>query len=180
MSRFILKKIAAQLGPPLARLVQPYLSIQEQIKPIDVAANFVFAEAVPGDYLEFGTFKGASFIEAFHKCEAAFKRWNSKSQNRAAYSTAQRADLDFEGLVLKGEMRYFAFDSFSGLPKISEDDASHSRFREGRYDFSVENFTCELEKNSVDLSKVVICPGYFERTLISDFKLHNHLTRHLL
>lgn len=44
-----------------------------EVTPISLAADFVFAEAIPGDYLEFGVFKGASFIEAVNKLEASQK-----------------------------------------------------------------------------------------------------------
>ena len=67
----LIKKLLEPLGRALARLISPFLPTN---KPISLAANFVFAEAVPGDYLEFGTFKGASFIEAYRLCEKAFER----------------------------------------------------------------------------------------------------------
>jgi hypothetical protein len=69
--KLLLKQLLNPGGKLLARLCAPHLASS---KPISLAADFVFAEAVPGDYLEFGTFKGASFVEAYRHLEKAFVR----------------------------------------------------------------------------------------------------------
>ena len=82
---------------------------------IETIAEYVCAEAVEGEYLEFGVFRGASFIAAYHSLEAARKDWCSEERNRLAYSDPERAKRST--VMLRGPMRYVAFDSFDGLPE---------------------------------------------------------------
>lgn len=138
--------------------------------PISLAAEFVFAEAVDGDYLEFGVFKGASFIEAVHKLEAAHRKWGDHNvqQNRQAYSegSSSEADRDFHTLQFKKPVRYIAFDSFCGLPSLEEADQGHSRFRQGRYNFAEEDFIRNvLSHSKLPRNRLITVPGFYEDTL---------------
>lgn len=138
--------------------------------PISLAAEFVFAEAVDGDYLEFGVFKGASFIEAIKNLEAAHKKWGDHNllQNRQAYSegSVDDADRDFRTLKFKNTVRYFAFDSFCGLPSLEEADQGHSRFRQGRYNFAEEDFKHNvIQKTNLPKNRLITVPGFYEKSL---------------
>jgi O-methyltransferase len=142
------------------------------ITPINLAAQFVFSEAVPGDYLEFGVFKGASFIEAVRELELAHKRWGAQNKltNRQAYSedSSERADAHFSTLEFKRPIRYFAFDSFQGLPDLHEMDLGHSRFRTGRYDFSETNFVSNvISQTSLLRDRLITVPGFYNDSLSS-------------
>jgi len=153
----------------LARLCAPYLPSS---KPISLAADFVFAEAVPGDYLEFGTFKGASFVEAYRLLEKAYVRWNDPATNSNAFSSPPSDNVP---IIKKRSIRYFAFDSFKGLPPLSDSDKGHSRFSTGRYDCSQESFIKQIQYSGVDLKKIVINPGFYNESLTKDFKVKNSL-----
>jgi O-methyltransferase len=141
--------------------------------PINLAAQFVFSEAVPGDYLEFGVFKGASFIEAIQELEIAHKKWGAQNKltNKQDYSeeSAERADAHFTTLEFKRSVRYFAFDSFQGLPDLHEMDLGHSRFRKGRYDFSETNFISNvISKTSLQKDRLKTIPGFYNDSLSSE------------
>jgi O-methyltransferase len=166
----LIKKALHPVGNLLSRIIKPHLGVEHAYKPIHAAADFVFAEAVPGDYLEFGTFKGASFIEAYHRCEKAHARWANPAANAAAFT--QKNDA---AITVKPAMRYFAFDSFEGLPALTENDTSHSRFSKGRYDFSREAFTAQVTAHGVNMAKVVICPGFYDKSLTQDLKASKNL-----
>ena len=96
-----------------------------------------------GDYLEFGVYRGNSFIIA----NRAAKKYNLTS------------------------MRYFAFDSFEGMPEQIGLDAQYQRelgIDESGVGFlscSVEEFTKILRKNKIDLGNVSCIPGWFDDTL---------------
>ncbi len=93
-----------------------------------------------GDYLEFGVFKGSTFAEAYRIAKA------KKLHN----------------------MRFFAFDSFEGLPQDSEKESG--QFVKGEYSASLNQFNSNLEKVGVDLKDVQAVKGWFKDTLNTETK----------
>jgi hypothetical protein len=106
---------------------------------------FSYASAckVPGDYLEFGVFKGGTFVEAVKAVEL-------------------KKNL--------GEMKFYAFDSFRGLPEPKGVDAHSDQFRGGTIVFGLDDFKKELSRQEIDLNKVRIVPGWFKDTLNAETK----------
>ncbi|MBI4134597.1 MAG: hypothetical protein HY471_00615 [Candidatus Sungbacteria bacterium] len=97
---------------------------------------------ISGDYLEFGVRRGKSLIWAYHK--------------------AQKYRMN--------DMRFFAFDSFQGLPPIAGIDCEAEQFKEGEYACTEEEMRINLRRNGVDLGKVVTVPGWYHETLIEATK----------
>ncbi len=96
-----------------------------------------------GDYLEFGVASGTSFVFAYQ----AAQEFNLKS------------------------MRFYAFDSFRGLPEIRNVDAEVRHFKEGMFNVEEKLFLKRLKQDKVDLSKVQTIPGWFNETLTNDTKM---------
>lgn len=99
----------------------------------------------PGDYLEFGVYRGLSFLHA--------------------YELAKKNQLDF--------MRFYAFDSFEGLPAdIDAAEKKYNHFYEGQYACSEEEFRGILAKAGVDLNwgRVTIVPGFYDQILTDELK----------
>jgi hypothetical protein len=101
------------------------------------AMHFVSRSQVDGDYLEFGVESGDSFISAYH--------------------LAKRVDLS--------SMRFYAFDSFEGLPKIKGIDRDFQQFHEGDHACTIDDFKENLHERGVDLGQVKIIPGWYSETL---------------
>ena len=100
--------------------------------------EFVAYSKLEGDYLEFGVFEGAHFTAAFH-----FARLNK---------------LD--------SMRFYAFDSFKGLPEITGVDRDAPRqFSMGEYACDADRFRKIISRNHVDPKKVEIIDGWYAETL---------------
>ncbi len=105
---------------------------------------------VPGDYYEFGVFRGQGFILAL---EAATK-------------------------VLKDEQgtrRFFAFDSFGGLPDVDPNKDS-GIFQQG--DFAAEEH--RFRRNIAKAARrwpVVVVPGFFADSLTDELRVHHQMTR---
>jgi O-methyltransferase len=107
------------------------------------AMNFVKGGKMEGDYLEFGVSVGVTMT--------------------AAFANAQRFGLDW--------MRFFAFDSFQGLPEISGIDAEGPcEYHEGQYACGLEQFKKNLARNGVDLRRLIPVPGWYDQSLNDDTK----------
>ncbi len=102
-----------------------------------------------GDYLEFGVDQGKSFIAAYH--------------------AAQRFGLS--------SMRFYAFDSFEGLPEIKGADAIGEQFKKGDYACTELQFCRNLTKKRVDLKKVILVPGWYDQVLNRETKMKLPLAR---
>jgi O-methyltransferase len=114
-------------------------SNDERRRTLRHAFSYVGLEEVPGDYLEFGVYKGRTFAYAYHA-----------ARNR--------------GL----NCRFFAFDSFQGLPEAQGVDAEFERFRGGKLRASLPAFENRLRRSGVERERVFIVPGWFSKTLTAE------------
>lgn len=95
-----------------------------------------------GDYLEFGVYRGRAFL--------------------GAYKYANKYNFE--------NMRFYAFDSFQGLPEIKGKDANNNHFHKGQYSCSKEDFQKILLNSKVNMKRVEIIPGFFENSLNQNLK----------
>jgi O-methyltransferase len=102
----------------------------------------VAKEGVTGDYYEFGMYRGYTF-------------W-----------TAQRAARHHR-LV---DTRFFGFDSFQGLPRVTGQDATSAEFKEGDYSCGRDDVEAYLDKYGVDWRKTCLIEGFFDRSLRPELK----------
>ena len=127
----------------LYRSIQGLFSYDEHEKMLKMAMDYVKNSRLEGDYLEFGVYRGNSFSLAFH------------------FATAD--DLN--------HMKFYAFDSFSGLPSISGiDQKGFQHFEKKQYACDEREFRSILTTNRVDLRKVEIVPGYYSDVLTPALK----------
>lgn len=117
-----------------------YLPHEQIIKS---SIEFSGFEELGGDYLEFGVFRGESFIAAYHFAQA----------KKHLYPTLEK-------------MRFYAFDSFQGLPEIKGIDAINPhQFKQGFCSCDVNSFRKNLLRRKIDLKKVTIVPGWYNQVL---------------
>lgn len=103
---------------------------------LNTAFDYVAYGNVPGHYLEFGVWDGGTFARA----------WRASLRNHLS------------------DMRFFAYDSFAGLPRLSDVDEG-GEFGEGELAVSRQVFEEELERAGVDRSRVTIVEGFFDASL---------------
>jgi O-methyltransferase len=103
---------------------------------LNMAFDYVAYGNIPGHYLEFGVFNGRTFARA----------WRAARRNRLE------------------SIRFFAFDSFCGLPKLSEVDEG-GEFWEGEFAVSRSVFEDSLRREAVDPASVTVVEGFFETSL---------------
>lgn len=104
------------------------------------AWNYLSAAQIEGDYLEFGVFEGNSFKLAMKSAAKFYSK-----------SSAQKP-------------RFFAFDSFEGLPQLHADKDIEGLFSKGEYSASQRTFLRNIRRASRHWD-VHIIPGFYEKTL---------------
>lgn len=109
---------------------------------VEEMGDYLVGAQVPGDYCEFGVFKGDTFQYAARLLAPALS-----------------------------SMRFFAFDSFEGLPRptgIDCDDNYSSNFHEGDFSVALDDVRARIEESGTDMSKVEFVKGWFNKTLTDD------------
>lgn len=103
---------------------------------------FVSENQVEGDYAEFGVYEGHSFVSAYK----------------------------FADIFGISSMKFWAFDSFEGLPRVKGIDRSHS-WRVGEYSCSKDNFLSKIKRAGLDAERVVVVKGFFDKSLKEKYSL---------
>ena len=107
---------------------------------LEKIADYFMGADVAGDYVEFGVYQGETFA---HAC-------------------------NFMGPMFP-DMRFWAFDSFEGLPMprsgLDEINGYSGGFFKGQFACSEDAFYSYLQEQKVDLSKVTTIKGWYSETL---------------
>ena len=130
---------------------------------IRCAASFLAWNQIDGDYLEFGVYRGGSFAEAYRAI------WNARNDVRKHISSPEIEHW------YQSRPRFFAFDSFSGLP--GGEAERHADYSEGAYSCTEDQFLRNIENSGVAIDDVVTLPGFYEQSLTADCKARLGLTR---
>lgn len=124
---------------PLAKLLHRNAALSlnyETARALALAFTYARAEEIEGDYAEFGVWQGRTFLEA----------WRT-------------------GSAISGDTRrFFAFDSFAGLPAIAGPDAV-GRFKAGEFRQTRRAFEGRLRRASIPRDRVHIVEGEFDHVL---------------
>lgn len=106
---------------------------------VDKLIDYLVGAKLPGDYCEFGVYKGTTFSYFAGLAAPHFP-----------------------------EMKFVAFDSFAGLPALTVNDHQDgyaSGFHEGEFSSSQETFLSEIAAKGVAMDRVLTVPGFFDKTL---------------
>lgn len=131
---------SSELRERVAVLEGRFLSYyRERYNCIDKLADYLVGAQLPGDYYEFGVFKGQTFAYAAKLMQPLFPN-----------------------------ARFIALDSFEGLPEPRGVDAENeytSGFHAGEFTSTEEEFRTNVAEAGADLSRVDIIKGWFDQTL---------------
>jgi hypothetical protein len=161
----------------LNKFLVPYLPKQQVqhdnlSKLIQKSARFVACEMVEGDYLEFGVYQGASFISAYHALKTQYEdRINLKIGGESEEKQQQLRQK------LWTEMRFFAFDSFQGLPQLAPEDKGTEDFTAGQYAYPLEKFRESIENAGVPPDRIITVKGWFKDTCVNETAKQYNLTK---
>jgi O-methyltransferase len=163
-----MRKLVKRLLLPLRRLAGRFVLSDDNYTGahgcIHTAASFIAWNQIEGDYLEFGVFRGESFAAAFRAIE----------RNRRIVSRAVPHTESFKRWLAE-RPRYFAFDSFSGLP--DGEAARQADYDPGAYACPEPQFLKNVAANGVDLKRVVTVPGMYDQSLVPELKARIGLSR---
>jgi O-methyltransferase len=132
---------------------------------LNTAASFYAWNQIEGDYLEFGTYRGDSFAAAYHAVKRA----------RSVHGALMKQKDESYARWIARPPRFFAFDSFEGLPAGSVE--RQVDYTPGSYSCSERDFRANVAARGVDLADVVTVPGYFDQSLNAATKQRHGLER---
>lgn len=132
------------------------------------SARIIAAEKIKGDYLEFGVFSGGNFAFAYSAIQAAFGHASARNEWNTEQDIVQRQRI-------WQEMRFFAFDSFQGLPALGNIDSISRDFAAGKYACPESWFRQNISARGVPLEKVTCVSGWFDQLPTSDVVRSNGL-----
>ena len=130
------------------------MSLMEKVALLQISAK------VEGDYLEFGVFQGASFIESYHALHNAHRLM---IRGLGVSTTPEDAK---EWQEIWERSRFFAFDSFEGLPELEGIDQDTKDFAKGKFAAGIEEFRGNIAGQGVPLDRVTCIPGWFDQTCV--------------
>jgi len=132
---------------------------REHATLIEKASRFVACEIVEGDYLEFGVYQGAAFTTSYHALKAAYRERIAQKAGEATPEQQRRRQKNWD------DMRFFAFDSFEGLPVLKGSDTQTDDFKQGQYAATQDEFLKNITSKGVDAARVVPVKGWFSDTV---------------
>ncbi len=121
---------------------------------LDIFYNAAYyTDSFDGDYFEFGVYRGKSFINAYYAFQNARNDFHKS-----------RKDLNLKQRDKIINSRFFAFDSFQGLPQINDIDHK-GPFTQGQFKATKDEFIENCKKFSINMDKVFIIEGYYDESL---------------
>jgi hypothetical protein len=119
-----------------ARFITESLN-RERYRFFATAIEYLQVAGVRGDYHEYGCYSGTTF--------------------RMVLTEARKANLS--------DMKFFAFDSFAGLPEVSSDVSPHCAWARGTMAMDEEAFWGLIRRHGVFVDRVETVKGYFSDVL---------------
>jgi O-methyltransferase len=136
-------------------LIKPHIKkvFWEESNAFKWSSSYVVKNQIEGDYLEFGVWKGNSFIEMYRQM---------KITSESFYLNNKKKKISNIKNIFE-RMKFHAFDSFEGLPETSLDKPI--QYFKGNYSADENIFLNNLRQNGVDLNKVTTTKGWFDKSL---------------
>lgn len=128
------------------------------------AFKFVVNECVMGDYYEFGVFQGSMFINATRTFDSVVQRRQDVADTLGdgVAALSMRAEM-------AENMRFHAFDSFQGLPKLKDCDLGSADFVVNQFRCTRDDFQKNIAKAGVSERRVSIHEGWFDQLALRNY-----------
>jgi O-methyltransferase len=166
--RLLSKLVPNALKANIRALIRSSTPRSEADTCISLAVRFVCWNQIPGDYLEFGCYSGWTLAHAFDQYQSTRK------------AVSDRLSPDDRNAFDREKPRFFAFDSFEGLPQPR--NADHHPYLpkhwKGRgFAMSQQEFENAIRSRGVDMDDVRVVRGWYQDTLVTETKERHKLSR---
>lgn len=145
----------------LRRLLVRAQAANSHLAALDNALLIQMINQVPGDYLEFGVFRGERLIQAYETAAFLAKRVHAgNASGDPLLNKLSARNLE--------SMRFIGFDSFEGLPKASAIDVAEGQeawIGEGGFRASLDEVKGLLPRGGVSDGRIELVKGWFNETL---------------
>lgn len=175
MPIFPVRNFAKRVLSPLRRLGSRFVSDPARVdkETMVYKAGFIAsADNVEGDYLEFGVMAGNSFIRAYKALYQAHLDLTKVTD----FNNVTDEDVRDRNLTW-ADRRFFAFDSFEGLPEITGLDTHGTEFAQGKYRCSLDKFRTNVRQAGVPDAKIICVKGWFDETLTDETRRKHNLQK---
>lgn len=130
---------------------------------IRTAASHIAYNQIEGDYFEFGVYQGSSFVAAYHEIMRKRREHGQLGYDSPEYNQ-WKANMP----------RFFAFDSFEGLPE-GGDEKRMVDYDPGAYSCTEADFVNYVTYRGVNLADVVRIKGFYDQTCQSETKKKHNI-----
>jgi hypothetical protein len=130
---------------------------------LDSAIFLQVVNNVPGDFLEFGVFKGERLLQAYETVDFLIKRIQSKKDPYLRNTSSRNLE----------QMRFFGFDSFEGLPPtqaIDVTEGQESWLGEGGFNASLDEVSAAMPRKAIAAKRIRLVKGWFDKSLTPELK----------
>ena len=131
-------------------------------------ARFVVNECVVGDYYEFGVYRGQTLVSFYKTIQKTAKR---RIANEGVIGANKSSRL--KRVEIYNNMLYHAFDSFEGLPVLSNDDELSDDFAKGQFSSPAKVIAKLAQKHSMSLGSIKFHKGWFNQTCNDQYVKNN-------
>ena len=136
------------------------------------SCKFIVNECVEGDYYEFGVYRGQTLVSAYLELQRVANRRLSNAD-----IIGRNVDADIVRTRMRDQMVFHAFDSFEGLPVLSNDDARSTDFSVAQFASGSENLIRLAGHHGMPESKLELHKGWFEETCTPEYAKKNKLKK---
>jgi len=153
----------------IRRLLVRAHAVNNHQSVLDNALGIQMVNQTPGDYLEFGVFRGARMTQAYKTARFLAKYVTSGKDPYLKKMSAKNLE----------EMRFFGFDSFEGLPKANEIDIAEGQeewIGEGGFAAGLEEVKKLVPQEGIADGSIKLVPGWFNESLTAETKQKLGLT----
>jgi O-methyltransferase len=133
------------------------------------ACQFANRNYITGDYLEFGVWKGDSFTKVYHFLSQLRNDHLAWLESRPTNSTQTGSASPEHECWKQWKPRFFAFDSFEGLPEPEQTEIPEEWVK-GGYACSEDQFRRNLASDGVNLKDLTTVKGFYDKTLNAETK----------